>query len=114
MLKLSIPIKKLLNIELYNERLFNKPPKTFDPPFKYDHVTLKFRQELRIPFTTLSELYAEMHYSLPQSLIERIYINICSPRTPASLHTSLLTSDVFLNTMYSGGYTQVLLALNKK
>ena len=76
MLQLLIPHKKSLNIELYNEKLFNKSPKFFAPLFKHDRATLKFPQELRNYFTTLSELHAETHNFPSQSLIERVDTNV--------------------------------------
>lgn len=35
-------LKKLLYIELYNERWFNNSIKTFIPPITYKHGTLRF------------------------------------------------------------------------
>ena len=85
------PLKKYLNIELYNKRLFIKQPKTFTPPFRHDHTTLKlFPQELRTPFTTLSKIHAETYTSPPQPLIERIDTNYCSPPTLTSLQNHFL------------------------
>ena len=77
---------------MYKEKGFNKPPKTFTPPFKHDHATLKFPQELQNLFTTLFELHAEIHPSPPQHLL-RVETNIYSPPTPSSLYKSLLTSE---------------------
>ena len=34
--------KKLLNIELYDDKWFGTPPTTFYLPFKHDHVSLSF------------------------------------------------------------------------
>ena len=79
---------------MYKEKGFNKPPKTFTPPFKHDHATLKFPQELQNLFTTLFELHAEIHPSPPQHLL-RVETNIYSPPTPSSLYKSLLTPRIY-------------------
>ena len=43
------PLKKPLNIELYNEKWFGTPFPTFSPIFKHDHVILSFPPQLQIP-----------------------------------------------------------------
>ena len=39
------PLKNI-NFKLYNEKRFTNPRKSFAPPFKHDHVTSKFLEEL--------------------------------------------------------------------
>ena len=74
--KIVNPLATYINIKLYNIALH----------FKHDHTTLKFRQELRTHFTTLSEFHAETNHFPPHPLIKRIDTNICSTFTPAFLH----------------------------
>ena len=51
------PLKKLLDIELYNEKWFDKPLKTSIPPFLYKHRALKLSTESLSPFPSVVELH---------------------------------------------------------
>ena len=53
------PLSKPLNIEIYNETWFNKPPQTSQPMFNYNYPTLAFPEPQLTPFTSLSDLHAE-------------------------------------------------------
>ena len=59
------PLKKALNIELYIEKWFSKPPATSPLPFLYDHATLSFPSETASPFPTLVKLH-DIHILLHQ------------------------------------------------
>ena len=50
------PLRKVLNIDLYNKTWFDKPLRTFKPLFKYDHLALAFPEYPSTPFPSVSEL----------------------------------------------------------
>lgn len=81
MLPSLIPFTKTLNIELYNEKWFNKPPKNFSLPFTYDHATLLFPSEVIAPFPTLSKLHEETN-TFP---LYSIFFKVDIPRIHLSL-----------------------------
>ena len=87
------PLKKQLNIELYNEKWFGTPPPIFSPPFKHDHATLSFPPAITSPFPSLSNLHHEKYDSPPLLLLEKADDDNFPPPTPAILHKSLLHSD---------------------
>ena len=49
------PLKKTLDIELFNKKWFNKPFQIYTPKLVYDHDTLKFPDEYFPPFLSVSE-----------------------------------------------------------
>ena len=99
-------LKKPLNIELCNEKLFGTTPPTFSPSFKHDHVILSFPLAIRTPFLSLSNLHHETNTSPPLPLLENVDNDDCSPLTPTALHKSLFHSeDLVFYSIYSRGYT---------
>ena len=64
------PLIKPLNIELYNKTWFDKPPRTSQPLFDYNHPTLTFPEPQLTPFTSLSDLHAKTDTISPSPLIE--------------------------------------------
>ena len=63
-------LSKPLNIDLYNETWFDKPPRTSEQLFDYNHPTLAFPEPQLIPFTSLSDLHAKTESIYPSPLIE--------------------------------------------
>ena len=64
------PLKRALDIELYNGKRFNKSLQISTTKLMYDHNTLKFPDESFPPFPSLSELHEETDTCLPKQLIE--------------------------------------------
>ena len=60
------PLKRALDIELYNEKRFNKSLHISTTKLMYDHNTLKFPDESFPPFPSLSELLEETDTCLPK------------------------------------------------
>ena len=87
------PLKKPLNIELYNEKWFGTPPSTFSPPFKYDQATISFPPAITTSFHNLSNLHHERNPSPSLPFLENVDDDDSSPLTPTALHKSLLYSD---------------------
>ena len=87
------PLKKPLNIELYNDKWFGAPPKTISLPLKHDHAMLYFPSTVPTQFPNLSDLHEETDTSPPEPFIENLDIDDCSLPTPTVLYYSLLTSD---------------------
>ena len=86
-------MRKLLNIELYNETWFGKLPRTSQPLFDYNHPTLTFPEPQLTHFISLSDLNAETKTISPSPLIEKSDTDIISPPSPIVLSKSLLISD---------------------
>ena len=63
-------MKNPLNVELYNDKLYNKPPKLFVPLFKHDHATLNFPVEALTPFFTLSKIHEKLTPLLRNRLLK--------------------------------------------
>ena len=55
------PLKKALNIELYNEKWFSKPPAPSFPPFLHYYATLSFPSQTTFLFPTLVKLHEDTH-----------------------------------------------------
>ena len=53
------PLRKALNIELYNETWFDKPPRTSKPLFEYDHPALAFPECPPTPLPSVSDLHVD-------------------------------------------------------
>ena len=87
------PLKKVLNIELYNEKWFDTPSPTFSLPFNYDHITLSFPPATTTLFHSLSNFHYETNNFSPLPLLENVDDDVCSPITPTVLHKSLLHLD---------------------
>ena len=67
------PLKKVLYIELYNEKWFNILFQISIPPFTYQHDTLKLPNESIPPFPSVIELYEETNTcSPPKPLFEKV------------------------------------------
>ena len=78
------PLKKALNIELYIEKWFSKPPATSPPPFLHYHATLLFPSEATSLFPTLVKLHEDTHTSpLTPLLDDNIDID-SSPPLPSN------------------------------
>ena len=83
-----------MNIELYNEKWFEAPPKTISPPFKHDYVTLSFPSAIPTPFSNLSSLHEETNASPPEPVIEIVDTDDCSPPILVALSRSLFNRMV--------------------
>ena len=55
------PLKKALNIELYKETRFSKPPELSSPPFLHYHTTLSVPSERTFLLPTLVKLHEDTH-----------------------------------------------------
>ena len=98
-------LTKLLKIQLYNEKLFDTPPKTLYPSFKHDHTKLSFPPDVTTLFPGLSRLHKETNIFSPQPFLEILDIEDSFLLTLAALHKSLLSSDVYFYSIYPQGYT---------
>ena len=87
------PLRKSLNIEISNETWFDKPPRTSQPLFDYNHPTLAFPDPPLSPFTSLSDFHTETNKIPPSPLIEKSDLDILSLPSPLVLSKSLSTSD---------------------
>ena len=85
------PLRKHLNIELYNDTWFDKPTRTYQPLFDYNHPTLAFPDDQITPFTSLSGLHTDTKTILPSLLIDASNTDILSPPSPLVLSKSLST-----------------------
>ena len=94
-------LSKPLNIELYNEKWFDKPPRTSQTLFDYNHPTLAFPNPHLTPFTSLCDLHAETNKIPLSPLIEKSDLDILSPPSPLVLSKSLSTSDDLFLTRYN-------------
>ena len=80
------PLKKPLRIEVYNEKRFSHPPKTFPPPFFHEHATLSFPPAATSPFPTLAKLHKDTYTYPPTALFEDDLVSNDSPLTPSTLY----------------------------
>ena len=88
------PLRKSLNIELYNEKRFDKPPRTSKPLFEYDHATLAFPEYPSPPFHSVSDLNDESKSLCVPPLIEQLTdTNILSSLYPLVLFNLLSHSN---------------------
>ena len=87
------PLRKPLNIELYNETRFDKPPRTSQTLFDYNHPTLTFPDDQFTPFPSLSDLHADTNTIPPSPFVDTSDTDIISPPSPLVLSKSLSTSD---------------------
>ena len=85
-------MNKPLNIEIYNETWFNKPPRTSQPLFDYNHPTLTFPEPQLTAFTSLSDFHAETKIISPSPLIEKSDTDILYPHSQIFLIKSLFIS----------------------
>ena len=76
------PLSKPLNIELYNDTWFDKPPRTSQPLFDYNHPTLALQDDTLSPFTSVSDLHANTHTIPPSPVIDTSDTDILSPPSP--------------------------------
>ena len=86
------PLRKPLNIELYNEIRFDKPPRTSKALFDYDHFTLAFPECPSTSYPLLSYLHDESRTPCTPPLIEQFDTDILSPFSPLVLFNSLSNS----------------------
>ena len=87
------PLSKPLNIELYNDTWFDKPPRTSQPLFDYTHPTLALQDDTPSPFISVSDLHANTNTIPPSPVIDTSDTTILSPPSPLVLSKSLSTSD---------------------
>ena len=86
---ITSPLKKALHIELYNENWFDKPLKTYIPPFLYEYRTLKVSTESVSSFLSVVELYNNTNTCPPPLLVEGVDDNLTSPPSSFTLYSSL-------------------------
>ena len=86
-------LSKPLNIDLYNETWFDKPPRTSEQLFDYNHPTLAFPEPQLTLFTSLSNFYAETENIYPSPLIEKYGTDIFSSSSPFVLSKPLSISN---------------------
>ena len=92
------PLSKHLNIELYNDTWFDKPPRTSQPLFVYNHPTFAFPDDKITPSTSLSDLHANTNTIPPSPVIDTSDTNILSPPSSLVLSKSLSIFDgLFFN-----------------
>ena len=75
-------LSKPLKIKLYNETWFDKPSRTSQPLFDYNHPTLVFPVSQLTHFTSLSNFHTEMKIISPSHLIEKSDTGIFYPPSP--------------------------------
>ena len=83
------PLNEALYIELYNDKWFDKPLKTSNPPFTYKYDILKLSDKSVSPFPSVVELHDKTSTLTPQSLCGKLDYNTSQPPSPLTLHTSL-------------------------
>ena len=87
------PLGTSLNMELYDDTWFDKPPRTSQPFFDDNHPTLAFPDDTLSPFTYVSDLHTNTNTIPPSPVIDTSDTNIISPTSPLVLSKSLSTSD---------------------
>ena len=87
------PLRKVLNIELYNETWLDKPPRTSDPLFEYDHPDLAFSKCPPTLFLSVSDLRENSKTRCVPPLIEQFPTGILSPLSPLDLFNSWSNSN---------------------
>ena len=87
------PLKKALDIELYNEKWFNKPLHTSTLKLVYDHYTLHFPDTSRPASPSVSELHRETNTCPPTLSIEPDDYSPSSNPSSLTVHRSLSNSD---------------------
>ena len=87
------PFKKSVNIELYSETLFSKPPAISCQPFLHNHNTLSFPSDAPSHFPILVSFHKDTNTSPSTPLLDDgINIDI-SPPSSFSLYESILRSN---------------------
>ena len=77
------PLRKALNIEIYNETWFDKPPRTSKPLSEYDHTAFAFFEYSPSPFSSVSDLRDVSKIPCVLPLIYQFPdTNIISPLSP--------------------------------
>ena len=98
-------LRKGLNIEIYNETWFDKPPRTSKPLFEYDHPALAFPECPPTLFPSVSDLHDDSTTPCVQPLIEQFPdTDILSPLSPLVLFNSLSNYEVFFHSLHPRGY----------
>ena len=87
------PLKKALDIELYNEKWFNKQLHTSTPKLVYDHDSLHFPDASLLAFPSVSIIHRETHTCPPTPSIKPDDYPHSSPPYPLTSHRSLFNSD---------------------
>ena len=90
---LANPLKKVLHIELYNEKWFSKPIPTSAPPIMYQHDTLTLSNDTPLSFLFVSYLHKETRTCPPTHILEKDDDFLSSPSSPLALHNSLTHSN---------------------
>ena len=93
-------MKKLLHVELYNEKHFKKSLQTSTPSFNYKHDIVQLPNELLPPFVTLTKLYDNANTCPPDPLFDKVDDNISNPPSHLVLHKILITIDFFFFIKY--------------
>ena len=92
--------KKVLDIELYNDKWFNKPLQISTPQMVYDHDALKFPDESISPFLSVSEFHKDTNICLPKPLLEPEDYSLSPSPSPLSWHNSITISDFLFCVRY--------------
>ena len=87
------PLKRALDIELYNKKWFNKPLRTSNPKLVYDHDTLQFPDAYFPASPSVSELHQKTDTCPPTPSIKPDDYSLSSALSPLTLHRSLSNSD---------------------
>ena len=95
------PLSKPVNIELYNETWFDKPPRTSKTLFDYKYSTVVFLEHHLSTFTSSSDLHAETKTISPSPFIEKSDTDIIFPTFPKVLSESLSASDCLFFIRYT-------------
>ena len=82
------PLKKVLHIELYNEKWFSKPIPTSEPPIMYQYDTLTLSNDTPLSFLSVSDLHKETKHALRHLSLKRMMISY--PRLLLPLHCIIL------------------------
>jgi len=86
-------LKRVLDIELYNKKWFNKPLHTSTSKLVYDHDTLQFPDASFPAFPSVSELHQETDTFSPTPSIEPDNYSLSSTPSPLTLNRLLSNSD---------------------
>ena len=101
-------LSKPLNIDFYNDIWFDKPPRTSQPLFDYNHPSLAFPDDQLTPFTSFFYLHIDTNTITPSPLIENSDTNILSPSYPLVLSKYFCASDGIFFTRYSSLYRSIM------
>ena len=96
------PLRKALDIELYSETWFDKPPRTSKPLVEYDHPVLTFQESSPSPFTSVSDFHDVSKTPCAPPLINKFPdTDIISSLSPLVLFNSLSNSNCLFFIRYT-------------